>query len=78
MSRGERVRAEAEARYPTLQQFFGCYLHEDMPIDRATPQEAVDAAIAANPVAHRQRVRRELAELLGSTEAEYQDRRGRP
>ena len=75
MSRGQRAWAEAEARYPILQQFFGCYLHEDWTIDCATPQQAVDAAISAYPVAQRQQVRRELAALLGSTDDDTRLRR---
>lgn len=74
MSRHERVRAEAEARYPTLRQFLGCYLHEDRPCG-ATPQDAVDTAIAEYPVACRQQVRRELVALLGSTDEDTSLRR---
>lgn len=72
MSRGQRIWAEMEALYPTLQQFFGCYLHEDR---CATPQQAVDAAIADYPLPHRQCVRRELADLLGSTQDDTRLRR---
>jgi CdiI immunity protein len=75
MSRGERVRAEVEARYPALRQFFGCHLHADCLIDYATPHQAVDAAIAVAPAAHRQRLRRELADLLGSTDEDTRLRR---
>lgn len=75
MSRGERVWAEAEAQYPTLQQFLGCYLHEDWLFDCATPQQAVDAAIAAYPVALRQRVRGELVALLRSVDDDTRLRR---
>jgi hypothetical protein len=65
VSRSGRVRAETEERFPALHQFLGCYLG-DWPADAATPLDAVDRAVAEYPVAQRRKVRRELAELLGS------------
>ena len=67
MSRGERVRTETEARYPALRQFFACTLHPDCLVDYATPEDALDAAIAEHPSSHRQLLHRELAALLSST-----------
>lgn len=75
MSRGGQVRDEAEARYPTLRQFLGCYLHEDRAFDGATPQKSVDAAIADYALAHRQQVRRELVDLLERVEDDTRLRR---
>jgi hypothetical protein len=68
MSRSGRVWDEAEARYPMLQQFFGCYLHEDWPEESGTPQAAVNAAIAGYPLEMRRQARRELEALLRSTD----------
>jgi hypothetical protein len=70
-----RVRDEAEARYPALTQFFGCYLHEDWPIFSGTPEKAVDDAIASYPVEIRKQVRRELADLLQRTPDDTQLRK---
>lgn len=72
MSRGQRTWEDVEKRFPRLQQFFGCYLHEDRP---GTPLAAVDEAIADYPLELRQQVRRELAELLGSTDEDTSLRR---
>jgi hypothetical protein len=75
MSRGERVRAEIEARYPLLRQFLFCHLHVDCLIDFDSPEQALDAALAETPPDLRQRLRRELAALLGSTEDDTRLRR---
>jgi hypothetical protein len=75
MSRGERVRAETEARYATLRQFLACYLHEDCLPDYGSPQQAVDAAIVEYGPAARQQVLRELIALLSSTDDDTRLRR---
>jgi hypothetical protein len=67
MSKGRRLRDETEVRYPGLVRFFGCYLHQDWPIEYVSPQKAVEAAIAEAPNAFRQQVRQELADLLRHT-----------
>jgi hypothetical protein len=67
MSRGERVRVEAEAQYPALRRFFVCSLHPDCLIDYETPEDAIDAAIAEHPFSHRQLLYYELAALLNLT-----------
>jgi hypothetical protein len=64
VSRGERSRDQARGLYPALSQFFGCYLHEDWPLDSGSPAQAVDRAIADYPLGYRQQVRRELRSLL--------------
>jgi hypothetical protein len=75
VSRGERVRAEAESRYPALRQFFVCYLHGDSLPDYGTPENAIDVAIAESSVAYRQQARREVSALLGSTDDDTRLRR---
>ena len=64
MSRHQRYREEAEARYPTLSQFLGGYLHEDWPEMHGTPQAAVDKAVSEYPIELRKVVRKELSDLL--------------
>jgi rhamnose utilization protein RhaD (predicted bifunctional aldolase and dehydrogenase) len=64
VSRNERTRAQTKELYPALCQFFGCYLHEDWPLDSGTPEKAVDQAIADYPLNYRQQVRRELNSFL--------------
>jgi rhamnose utilization protein RhaD (predicted bifunctional aldolase and dehydrogenase) len=64
VSRNERTRDQARELYPALWQFFGCYLHEDWPLDSGTPEKAVDQAIAEYPLNYRQQVRRELNNFL--------------
>ena len=75
MTRRGGAWAEAAARYPTLQQFLGCYLHQDWDLECATPQGAVDMAIAEYPITLRQQVRRELAALLGAVDDDTRLRR---
>ena len=72
MSRHQRYRDEAEARYPTLSQFLGGYLHEDWPEMHGTPEAAVDKAISEYPIELRRVVRKELADLLMRTEDDTQ------
>ena len=48
-----------EERWPDLQQFLGCYLHQDWPTDYGSPEAAVDAAIAEYDLPARQAVARE-------------------
>ena len=75
MSRHGRSWSEAGARYPMLQQFLGCYLHQDWPEESGTPQRAVEEAIADCPLERRRQVRRELAALLRSTDEDTSLRR---
>ena len=47
MSRNTReIRLKAEANWPNLFQFLGCYLHQDWPEESGTPEAAVDLAVA--------------------------------
>ena len=66
-ARRQRVREDMERRFYRLQQFLGCYLHEDWAELHGTPEKAVDAAIGDYPIEYRQQVRRELAAVLAET-----------
>jgi hypothetical protein len=68
VSRGGRLRDEAEDLYPVLGQMLGGYLHEDWPIFSGTPEKAVDDAIADRTIEHRQQARRELLALLAASD----------
>jgi hypothetical protein len=50
---------EAEERWPNLCQFLGCHLHQDWRINGATPEQAVDSAVADWDLKGRQQVLRE-------------------
>jgi hypothetical protein len=62
-----RLRAECEARYPRLFQFFACYLHQDWPVFHGSVDGAIDDAIAENPRALLGQIRAELGALLAAT-----------
>jgi hypothetical protein len=47
LSRATRERSlEAQERWPNLFQFLGGYLHQDWPIHSASPEQAVEQAVA--------------------------------
>ena len=68
----QHLHDDMERRYYRLQQFLGCYLHEDRSILYGTPEQAVDTAISEYPVDLRQQVRHELAALLADIEDDKQ------
>lgn len=49
MGTTQKLRKEAEDRWPNLKAFFQGYLHEDWPVDDGTPENAVDRAITETP-----------------------------
>jgi hypothetical protein len=50
MGMTQKLRKEAEDRWPSLKSFFQAYLHEDWPVDDGTPENAVDRAISETPL----------------------------
>ncbi|MEA3011738.1 MAG: CdiI immunity protein [Sphingomonadales bacterium] len=62
--RRARLQDEMERRYHRLRQFLPCYFHEDRDLLYGSVEDALATAIAEQPVALRQQVRRELAALL--------------
>jgi hypothetical protein len=55
----DRLRDEAERRWPALHQFLVCYCHEDWSVLHGTLEGAIDAAIAGKHLEGRQQVARE-------------------
>ena len=49
MGMTQKLRKEAEDRWPNLKAFLQGYLHEDWPVDDRTPENAVDRAITETP-----------------------------
>lgn len=64
MSRHQRYRDEAEARYAKLSQFLGGVLHEDRQKLYGSPEAAVDYAIAEYPIELLRELRHELVAML--------------
>ena len=56
--------------FPTLDYFFGVYLHEDWPDDYGNEWAALDAFMAEGPPEDLQLFRDEIAQLLGKYSAE--------
>lgn len=46
----QRLRKEAEDRWPNLQNVLACYLHQDWDVFDETPHKAVDRAISETPL----------------------------
>ncbi|MEO0907975.1 MAG: contact-dependent growth inhibition system immunity protein [Pseudomonadota bacterium] len=46
MARGRQYWLEAEEKWPALQQFIACYLHQTWPDISGTPDAAIDEAVA--------------------------------
>jgi len=75
MSRKSRERwLEAEERWPALQQFMGCYLHQDWPDDHGSPDNAIEAAIDENPLDVRKAVTRDWWNWNATLGAQYDPR----
>lgn len=59
-----RNKWEYRERFPELNQFLGGYFHQDFPVEYASPQEAVDDYLTGASKSDRQRLVRDIAQLL--------------
>ncbi|MEE4339446.1 contact-dependent growth inhibition system immunity protein [Erythrobacter sp.] len=50
MGMTQKLRKEAEDRWPNLKAFLQGYMHEDWPVDDGTPENPVDRAVAETPL----------------------------
>jgi len=62
-------------RYPTLDYFFGVYMHQDWAVDYADEWAAVDAFVAESPAGAADLLRSEIALVLAKAPTEDEMRR---
>lgn len=62
-------------KYPALFQFFGCYFHQDWPVDYDSWDSAIDAFVKSEPSESIRAAKLELEQILdsGCSESEVLD-----